>query len=417
MATSPGPCFRLPRRLIPARLPALAAGVVLALGLVLAGVRPAAAQTAGVQIQQNDAVITSIGPATVGPGSSIDIQGTGFSGSWFTTSTVLFNGVPAISFTVVSPTEIIAVLPNIPAGWVNVSITLSNGNGSVYGPGVVDPWNTGPPPPTPTAAPTSSATVPAATPAPMPAVTITGLQPPSGPVGTTLTVAGSGFTGPGFSVSGVTVGGVPAAFSVISANELQAVVPNVAAGSAPVVVTISNGTTSVSSQPYPFTVTTGSVTNTTPTITGFGPPTANPGDTVVVSGSGFQGGAAVTSVLIDGQTVPFTVISPSEIRITVPAGMAPGPVDVTVVFADGSHSVTQPGVRLTIAGPPSPAPPPADSQTGIGGFVNWLLHPGSAVQVVLEFLSMIIVLGALTLLFVILVWRRRRQEHAPRVVL
>jgi hypothetical protein len=389
----------------------------------------AQAQTAGVQVTQNAAVITSVGPAIVSPGSSIDIQGTGFSGTWFTTATVLFNGVPATSFTVISPTEIIAVLPTLPAGYVDATLTLSNGNGSVDGPAVVDPWNTGPPAsPQPTRSPSPPATgitaAPQPTapprPAPMPPVTITGIQPDAAPAGTTLTVVGTGFSGPGYTVSGVTIGGVPAAFSVISPNQLQVVVPGIAPGATSVVVTTSNGTTTASSQPYPFTVTAGVSTEPAPpTITGFSPPVAAPGDPVTVIISGSADAPPVTTVLLGGAPVDYTIDSSGRITIIIPAGFPPGPVAVTVVFRGGGHTVTAPGVGLTISGgsslnPPPPAPPAA---SGSGSFIDWLTHPTSLIQLLLELLSMIVLLGALIALLIVLVGRRRRQRQtAPSVV-
>ena len=95
---------------------------------------------------------------------------------------------------------------------------------------------------------TAAATVTAAYhPSPPPTPIITTMEPASGPVGTVVTLTGSGFTG----ASAVAFNGVPALFTVNSATGITTGVPN-GAGSGTVTVTTPGGT---ASSPSPFTVT------------------------------------------------------------------------------------------------------------------------------------------------------------------
>src|SRR5437763_10581689 len=104
-------------------------------------------------------------------------------------------------------------------------------------------------------APNNGATatpLPITSPAPAPAPTISSFTPASGWAGTSVTVVGSGFTGP----TAVSFNGTATAFTVTSGSQLTATVPS-GATTGPISVTTPGGTSSspasfsVTSQPAP----------------------------------------------------------------------------------------------------------------------------------------------------------------------
>jgi hypothetical protein len=148
---------------------------------------------------------------------------------------------------------------------------------------------------------------------PPPPPTVSGFSPTSGPVGTSVTITGTGFTG----ATGVSFNGTPATtFTVNSATQVTATVPT-GATTGPVSVTTGGGTgTSTNS----FTV-----TGPAPTITGFAPTSGPEGTSVTITGTGFTG---ATSVLFNGSPTTFTVNSATQITAVVPTGATSGPIDV-----------------------------------------------------------------------------------------
>jgi subtilisin family serine protease len=214
--------------------------------------------------------IGSMTPSVGSVGSEVTLTGSNFSG----VSAVTLYGVNA-SFTVVSPTEIRAFVPAIGVPQARWRVVTSTGT-AVY-----DPLFTVTPPPAPV---------------------ISGLSSLSGPVGSEVTITGSNFVG----VSAVTLYAISASFTVVSPTEIRAFVPAIGVPQARWRVTTPGGTALY--DPL-FTV-------TPPMISGLSPLSGPVGSGVTITGSSFVGVSAVT---LYGISASFTVVSPTEIRATVPA--------------------------------------------------------------------------------------------------
>ena len=175
------------------------------------------------------------------------------------------------------------------------------------------------------------------TPSPSPP-TISSFSPTSGAVGTSVTVAGSGFTG----ATSVTFNGVSASFSVSSDSQITTTVPS-AATTGPISVTTSAGTATSASS---FTVTASRVA---PAISSFSPTSGAVGTNVTINGSGFTG---ATSVKFNGLDGAFILNSDSQITATVPNGATSGPISVTTAggtaTSTDSFTVTVAAVAPTI---------------------------------------------------------------------
>ncbi len=140
---------------------------------------------------------------------------------------------------------------------------------------------------------------------------ITTFAPGSGPVGTSVMINGTNFTG----ATAVTFNGTAANFTVTSATAIQATVP-AGATTGPLSVTTPGGTATSASS---FAV--------APTITSFTPTSGRVGTTVTITGTSFIGATAVT---FNGWcAASFTVTSDTTIQATVPAGATTGPISVT----------------------------------------------------------------------------------------
>jgi hypothetical protein len=173
------------------------------------------ATSAGSYTFSSAPTITSFAPTSVGSGTTVTITGTNFTGA----TSVKFNGVAATSFTVASATSIRAVVPATSSGQITVTT------------------------PAGTATSASSYTF-------LPAPTITSFTPTTGGLGTTVTITGTNFTG----TTSVKFNGVNAAFTVLTANSISALVPSTTTGK--ITLTTPGGTaTSAASFTYQATVT------------------------------------------------------------------------------------------------------------------------------------------------------------------
>jgi hypothetical protein len=161
-----------------------------------------AGATTGTMTATAPPVITAFTPTSATTGTAVHILGSGFIG----TVAVTFGGVAASSFTVISDTQILAVVASSGmSGSVSVITSLGTAirGGLTVTSALISP---------------TSATVAAA---------ITAFTPTSGKVGTQVTITGSGFAG----TSLVSFGGVPAAsFMVVSNTQINAVVGNGSTG-------------------------------------------------------------------------------------------------------------------------------------------------------------------------------------------
>lgn len=161
-----------------------------------------------------------------------------------------------------------------------------------------------------------------------PAPAIASFTPGSGPIGTTVTVTGTNFTG----ASSVILNGVGvAAFTLVDAATITFTVP-AGATSGPIAVTTQGGTATSTSA---FTVT---VPTPAPAIASFTPTTGGPGTTVTVTGTNFTGATAVSigSLAIAN----YTVVSATTISFVVPTSANNVSGALTVVTPGGTATST-----------------------------------------------------------------------------
>ncbi|MFI8236024.1 beta strand repeat-containing protein [Streptomyces sp. NPDC085866] len=212
------------------------------------------------------------------------------------TTAVKFGTAAAVSFTVLSDSQVTAVSPPGPVGPVQVTVTTRGGTS-----GGLSHYYVGAP-------------------------ALTGLAPSQGPTsgGTVVTLTGSNLTG----ATAVAFGAVAAvSFTVVSATQVTAVAPAGGAGPVQVTVTTPGGTSN--SLAYFFV--------SAPALTGLAPsqgPTSG-GSVVTLTGSNLTGATAVAFGAV--AAVSFTVVSATQITATAPQGAA-GPVNVTVTTSGGTSN-------------------------------------------------------------------------------
>ncbi|QUW01563.1 FG-GAP repeat protein [Chloracidobacterium sp. MS 40/45] len=228
-------------------------------------------------------IITNFTPPSGPVGTVVSIFGANFAD----VLNVRFNAVNA-TFTVVSPTQITAT---VPAGATTGPITVTTTGGTATAtPNFIVTTNPAPP-------------------------VITNFTPPSGPVGTVVSIFGANFA----DVLNVRFNGVNAMFTVVSPTQITATVP-AGATTGPITVTTAGGTATATPN---FIVTT---SPTPPVITNFTPPSGPVGTVVSIFGANFTD---VLNVRFNAVNATFTVVSLTQITATVPAGAATGPITVT----------------------------------------------------------------------------------------
>jgi hypothetical protein len=164
--------------------------------------------------------------------------------------------------------------------------------------------------------------------------TLTTFQPALGPVGTPVTLTGTGFT---WATEVRFNPAVPSAFTIVSHTQITTTVPDGATTGAVQVITAGGTATSAG----------GFVVIPPPTVSGFTPATAGIGDTVTITGTGFTW---ATDVWFNATRQPsFTIVSDSQVTTTVPAFALSGPVHVVNPAGSGSST----GAFVVIPPPPT----------------------------------------------------------------
>ncbi len=154
--------------------------------------------------------------------------------------------------------------------------------------------------------------------------TLTAISPTQGPVGTAVTLTGTKLNG----ATGVQFGGTSATFAIQSASRITATVP-AGAVTGRITVTTPSGT---ATSPTNFTV------QATPAITGFSPASGGAGTIVTITGANLTG---ATSVLFHTNNAPgFTVQSPTQITVPVPAAATTGRIRVTTPSGTAESATT-----------------------------------------------------------------------------
>ncbi len=246
-------------------------------------------------------VISSFAPNYGSPGALVVLTGLRLGGA---TAVTFGGGVAAASFTATA-TQLIAT---VPIGAVTGTISVTTPGGSAI---------TG-----------SAFTI--STPA---APAISGFSPGSGPVGTSVTVSGSGFTG----VTSVRLNGLAVVPTVPNAGQLSFPVPTGA----------TSGRISILASGGLMRSATDFIVVPAPAITAFSPASGAVGSAVTLTGTNLTG---ATAVRFNGVSAPvFTVVSATQLTVTVPAGATTGVLSVTTPGGTATSATT-----FTVV--PTPAP-------------------------------------------------------------
>jgi hypothetical protein len=161
-----------------------------------------------------------------------------------------------------------------------------------------------------------------------PSPEITRFAPTSGPVGTAVTVTGTGFGG----ASAVTFNSTPASFTPDSDRQITAAVPAGATTGKIAVTTPGGSATSAAS----FTVT---LSPTAPSITKLKPTSAKRGALVTISGTDFGAAQGTGAVKFGSKTcTKYVSWSDTQIKCRVPAKAKFGAVKVTVTTKAGKSN-------------------------------------------------------------------------------
>jgi hypothetical protein len=171
-------------------------------------------------------------------------------------------------------------------------------------------------------------------------------SPTFGPVGTSVTITGTAFTG----ATAVSFNGVAAAFTEALPGTITTTVPAGASTGRITITTPNNGSIVTTTR---FTI--------TPAINSFAPATGPVGTGVTITGTNFTGATAVS---FGGRAATFTVSNSGTVTTTVPFGAPTGSITVTTL--DGSAtSVTN--FTVTPGGPPFGLGATPSSQTVSAG--------------------------------------------------
>lgn len=220
--------------------------------------------------------VSAVVPPRAKIGDTIEVRGVNFTG----VTEVRFGTLPAASFTVLSNTNLTAV---VPANAVNGSITVTAPGGSyiTVGTFLVLP-------------------------------NITSFTPAGGPPGTVVTLDGTALSG----TTSIKFGNTAAdKITNVSPTRVTTVVP-ASATTGPITLVTGNGTNVTAASFF-----------LAPTVSAFTPIQGNPGTVVKLTGQNFTG---TTKVEFSSVNAPqFTVDSATQITVTVPEGALTGFIKVT----------------------------------------------------------------------------------------
>jgi hypothetical protein len=191
-------------------------------------------------------------------------------------------------------------------------------------------------------------------PSPTPSVTV--VSPATGPIGTTVSITGTGFLG----ATQVDFGGAVTTASAMSDNLIQATSPSNGPGVVDVRVVTAGGTSPTSAADH-FTYT----ASPTPVVSAVGPASGSPGSVVYITGSGLNVAGSVT---FGAASAAFVVLSDTLVQATSPAGS--GTVDVRVTTPGGTSATSAADNYTFGAALPAVAVFPAMANGAYGGYVT-----------------------------------------------
>ncbi len=256
-------------------------------------------------------VLPNGGPST--GGTVVILSGSNYQSG----AIVLFGGAAATNVTLISSAQLQVTTPSVPAGIVDVqvinpdsqSVTLTGGFTFTLGP------------------------------APLIVSVLPGTGPSSG--GTAVTITGTNFAAGAI----VQFGNVTSSNVIVnSATQITVITPPHATGVTDVIVRNPDNQSATRASAFNF-VPPPSITSVSPT----NGPLAG-GTAVTISGSNFQGGAAVAFGGTPAASV--TIVSPTQILATTPTH-APGTIDVVVTNVDGQRGTLTGGFTFNLGPAPS----------------------------------------------------------------
>ena len=214
---------------------------------------------------------------------------------------------------------------------------------------------------------------------PGPGPSITSFTPALGPVGTVVTITGTGFTGvPAVAINGTAATNV----AVVSATSLRA---TVAAGTTSGLITVTTAAgTAISATPF--------LVGSPPTIASFTPTSGLAGTIVTLTGTNLLG---ATQVTLNGVPVPnFSLNSATQLTLAVPNGATTGLLAVTTLFGTAASATpfTVPLLPVITAFTPQQGPVGTSvvltgrnftgaTQVRFGGIAATVLAVNSATQI------------------------------------
>lgn len=155
------------------------------------------------------------------------------------------------------------------------------------------------------------------------ALQVTSVSPSAGPIGTSVTLTGHGFS----QVQKVSWGGgASSGFTLVSDTQITTAVPaGQPDGQQAILLQTASGATAIAL----FFV------GSAPAVTGFSPASAFIGQPVTISGSSLTG---ATAVKFNGTAASFSVVSDAQVSATVPFGASSGAISVTTPLGTASSA-------------------------------------------------------------------------------